>query len=110
MWRELLKILRKNRNHLILLGWFIVKQSRVQVIKDRLLSIDVERQNRAHFVCKVIPPQCPFERDVRFLNWTVHIPPLCHFNPFYSELTTLRFRALSYLSDVCGEDVTPYCH
>jgi hypothetical protein len=37
-----------------------------------------------------------------------HVPPLCELNPFYNELVFLRFRALSYLSDVCGEDVTKY--
>ncbi len=87
-----------------------MKQSRLQSLKDKLLAVDVENQHRAHFVCKVIPPQCPFERNIRIFKWTLHIPPLCHLNPFYNELVTLRFRALSYLSDVCGEDVTHYCH
>ncbi|WP_333254065.1 MULTISPECIES: Mo-dependent nitrogenase C-terminal domain-containing protein [unclassified Microcoleus] len=27
----------------------------------------------------------------------------------YEELVGLRFRLLSFLADVCGEDVTPYC-
>ncbi|MDE5116162.1 MAG: nitrogenase, partial [Trichodesmium sp. St2_bin2_1] len=29
--------------------------------------------------------------------------------PLYNELIHLRFRALCYLADVCGEDITSYC-
>ncbi|WP_069791510.1 Mo-dependent nitrogenase C-terminal domain-containing protein [Cyanobacterium sp. IPPAS B-1200] len=36
------------------------------------------------------------------------IPPLCKFNPLYEDLMMLRFRALSFLSEI-GEDITPYC-
>ena len=64
----------------------------------------------ARFLCKMIPPQCPFERDVKlFGRKVVHIPPLCKLNPLYDQLVGLRFRALSYLADDCGEDVSPYC-
>ncbi|MBD3881818.1 Mo-dependent nitrogenase C-terminal domain-containing protein [Phormidium tenue FACHB-886] len=64
----------------------------------------------AHFLCKSIPSQCPFERDIKLFNRTLfHIPPLCKLNPVYDEVVALRFRALCYLADVCGEDVTPYC-
>ncbi|MDY7024694.1 MAG: Mo-dependent nitrogenase C-terminal domain-containing protein, partial [Cyanobacteriota bacterium] len=38
----------------------------------------------------------------------IHIPPLCKLNPVYDELISLRFRALCYLADECGEDITPY--
>lgn len=70
----------------------------------------IEVQNRvvAHLVCRVIPCCCPFERDISILRWTMHIPALCELNPVYFELVSLRFRALSYLVDVCGEDVTRY--
>jgi hypothetical protein len=58
----------------------------------------------------MIPAQCPFERDVKlFGHKIVHIPPLCKLNPIYEQLVGLRFRALSYLADDCGEDVSPYC-
>jgi hypothetical protein len=60
-------------------------------------------------LCKMIPSQCPFERDVTlFGRKIVHIPPLCKINPLYEQMVGLRFRALSYLADDCGEDVTPY--
>jgi hypothetical protein len=61
-------------------------------------------------LCKLIPAQCPFERDVKFFGHTLfHIPPLCKLNPLYEEVVALRFRGLCYLADECGEDVTPYC-
>ncbi|HTL89856.1 MAG TPA: Mo-dependent nitrogenase C-terminal domain-containing protein [Leptolyngbya sp.] len=64
----------------------------------------------ARFLCRMIPPQCPFERDIKlFGHKVVHIPPLCKLNPLYEQLVGIRFRALSYLADECGEDVTPYC-
>ncbi|MFM7367118.1 MAG: Mo-dependent nitrogenase C-terminal domain-containing protein, partial [Sphaerospermopsis kisseleviana] len=37
-----------------------------------------------------------------------HIPAICQINPLYNEVVGLRFRALSYLVDECGEDVTQY--
>jgi hypothetical protein len=58
----------------------------------------------------MIPPQCPFERDVTlFGHKVVHIPPMCKLNPLYDQLVGLRFRALSYLADDCKEDVSQYC-
>lgn len=38
----------------------------------------------------------------------ITIPPLCQLNPFYEEVVMLRFRALTYLSDVCQEDISQY--
>ncbi|APB33843.1 Tellurite resistance protein [Gloeomargarita lithophora Alchichica-D10] len=54
----------------------------------------------AHFLCRMIPAQCPFEQDVvLFGRKIVHIPPMCKLNPLYEQLVGLRFRALSYLAD-----------
>lgn len=78
-------------------------------IKDWLEGMEVKDPRLAKFVCKVIPPQCPFERDINLFGRTVaHIPPLCKLNPLYEQFTMLRFRSLSYLADDCGEDVTKY--
>lgn len=64
----------------------------------------------AHLICTLIPAYCPFERDVTmFGHMLFHIPALCKLNPVYEQLVELRFRALSFLADECGEDVTPYC-
>ncbi|WP_442957263.1 Mo-dependent nitrogenase C-terminal domain-containing protein [Phormidium sp. CCY1219] len=61
----------------------------------------------ARLICKFIPSQCPFERDIAlFGRQILHIPPLCKFNPFYEEFVSLRFRALCYLADECGEDIS----
>lgn len=70
----------------------------------------IDNPQFAHLVCRMIPAQCPFERDVVFLGRTLfHVPPLCKLNPFYEQLIELRFEALSFLANECGEDVTPYC-
>ena len=79
-------------------------------VKEWLDQMDIHDPSVARFLCKMIPPQCPFERDVKlFGRKVVHIPPMCKLNPLYEQLVGLRFRALSYLADDCGEDVTPYC-
>uniref|UniRef100_B8HM92 Mo-dependent nitrogenase family protein n=1 Tax=Cyanothece sp. (strain PCC 7425 / ATCC 29141) TaxID=395961 RepID=B8HM92_CYAP4 len=62
----------------------------------------------AHLICRLIPCTCPFERDINLWGQIYHIPPLCKLNPLYNELISLRFRALSYLTDVCHEDVGRY--
>ena len=78
-------------------------------VKDWLEGMEVKDPRLAKFVCKVIPPQCPFERDINLFGRTIaHIPALCKLNPLYEQFTMLRFRSLSYLADECGEDVTKY--
>jgi len=64
----------------------------------------------AHKICAIIPTQCPFARDVKLFRRTIlTIPPLCKLNPLYDEVVGLRFRAICYLADECGEDVSSYC-
>lgn len=78
-------------------------------VKDWLDEMDVQDPRVARFICKMVPPQCPFERDVKlFGHKIVHIPPLCKLNPLYEQLVGLRFRALSYLADDCKEDISEY--
>jgi tellurite resistance protein len=78
-------------------------------VKDWLEGMEVKDPRLAKFICKVIPPQCPFERDINLFGRKVaHIPPLCKLNPLYEQFTMLRFRSLSYLADECGEDVTKF--
>lgn len=77
--------------------------------REWLDQLEVQDPRLARFICKLIPSQCPFERDVTlFKRKIVHIPAMCKLNPLYEQLVGLRFRALSYLADDCGEDVTPY--
>ncbi len=79
-------------------------------MRNWLDGMQVHDPKVAKFLCRLIPPQCPFERDIKlFGRKIVHIPPLCKLNPLYDQLVGLRFRALSYLADECKEDITPYC-
>lgn len=79
-------------------------------LRQWLDNIKVSNDKQAHAICKHIPAQCPFERDVNLFGRTLlHIPPLCKLNPLYDELVGLRFRALCYLADECGEDISQYC-
>ena len=81
-----------------------------QPIRQWLDQIEVKDADFARSLCKIIPAQCPFERDIKVFGRTLfHIPPMCKLNPVYDEVVALRFRALCYLADVCGEDVSPYC-
>lgn len=78
----------------------------LETARQWLDAVEVHNRKLAHFLCHVIPSQCPFERDIKFLGRQVaHIPPLCKLNPFYEQLVGLRFRALCYLVEQCGETI-----
>jgi Mo-dependent nitrogenase C-terminus len=82
----------------------------LQPLRQRVDSIQVRDRQLAHRLCKLIPSQCPFERDVKLFGKTLfHIPPMCKLNPLYDEVVGLRFRAMCYLADECAEDVSQYC-
>ena len=79
-------------------------------LRNWLDNIQVRDRLLAHRLCKYIPAQCPFERDVKVFGKTLfHIPPMCKLNPVYEEVVGLRFRAMCYLDDTCGEDISQYC-
>jgi Mo-dependent nitrogenase C-terminus len=79
-------------------------------VRQWLDNLEIRNPKMARILCHFIPAQCPFERDVKLFGRIVaHIPPLCKLNPFYEQVAALRFRALCYLADQCGEDVSSYC-
>lgn len=78
-------------------------------LRQWLDNFNVRDPKVAHFIAKLVPSQCPFERDIAIFGHVVaHIPPLCKLNPLYEELISLRFRSLCYLADECGEDIQAY--
>jgi Mo-dependent nitrogenase C-terminus len=82
----------------------------LQPTRTWLDNLEVTDRETAHMICKSIPSQCPFERTIKFFGRPIlHIPPLCKLNPLYDQFVGLRFRALCYLADVCGEDISCYC-
>ncbi|MDJ0733294.1 MAG: Mo-dependent nitrogenase C-terminal domain-containing protein [Nostocaceae cyanobacterium] len=79
-------------------------------LRQWLDSLEIQNRKLAKFIAKLIPAQCPFERDIIIFGRKVaHIPPMCKLNPLYEQLVFLRFRALCYLVDQCGEDIQSYC-
>jgi len=83
---------------------------RLGFIRNRLERLEIQDPKLARFVCKIIPAQCPFERDIKLFGRQIaHIPPLCKLNPLYEQLVGLRFKALCYLADECQEDISAYC-
>lgn len=86
-------------------GWDFLRP-----LRKWLDNIQVSDRLLAHRLCKYIPAQCPFERDVKVFGKTLfHIPPMCKLNPLYEEVVGLRFKAMCYLADTCGEDISQYC-
>lgn len=80
----------------------------LHITRQRIDAIEVDNPQMARRLSQLIPAQCPFEQDIRLFGKTIfHIPPLCKLNPFYDQLMNLRFRALIFLADVCGENITP---
>lgn len=79
-------------------------------LRRQVDKFQVRDRQLAHRLCQLIPSQCPFERDLKLFGKTLfHIPPMCKLNPLYEEVVSLRFRAMCYLADECGEDVSQYC-
>lgn len=70
------------------------------LVRQWLEAIEIHNTKIAHLLCKLIPAQCPFERDiVVFGHKQIHIPLMCKLNPLDEELVGLRFKALCYLID-----------
>ncbi|MFM7362988.1 MAG: Mo-dependent nitrogenase C-terminal domain-containing protein [Cuspidothrix sp.] len=81
----------------------------LQKVRQWFDNIEINNPELARLIAKLIPAQCPFERDIIvFGNKIGHIPPLCKFNPLYEQFVGLRFRALCYLVDKCDEDIQSY--
>ena len=79
-------------------------------LRQWLDSLEIQNRKFAQVIARLIPAQCPFERSiVLFGHKIAQIPPLCKLNPLYEQLVGLRFRALCYLVDCCGEDIQSYC-
>ena len=73
-------------------------------VRQWLDGVEIDDRQLAHLLCKMIPAQCPFERDVTLFGRKIaHIPPMCKLNPLYDQFIGLRFRSLCYLVDECGE-------
>ena len=78
-------------------------------LRNWVNAFNINTPQRAHRIARLIPAQCPFERDIVVLGKPIaHIPPLCKLNPLYEETVALRFRALCYLADECGHDISAY--
>ena len=90
--------------------WKQKKSTLLSPLRIWLDNVKVRDRTLAHRLCKFIPTQCPFERKIQLFGHTIlNIPPLCKLNPLYDEVVALRFRAICYLADECGEDVSSYC-
>ncbi|GAB4536877.1 MAG: hypothetical protein Tsb0014_25060 [Pleurocapsa sp.] len=91
----------QNRNQKSLNPW--------QLLQKWLEGLEITEEQTARRIIKLIPAQCPFEREIKVFNRVIiRIPALCKFNPLYEQLIGLRFRALCFLVDSCNEDITPY--
>jgi len=89
------------------------KQKSINLLKSLqqwLDNLEIQEEQTARRIVRLIPAQCPFAKNIRVRGRIIlSIPPLCKLNPVYEQLVALRFRALCFLADCCGEDITPYC-
>ncbi|ACK68802.1 Mo-dependent nitrogenase family protein [Gloeothece citriformis PCC 7424] len=87
----------------------IPQNTLVDLIKTWIDNLNVNNPNLAYLICQLIPSQCPFEQTIYWFGKKIlYIPPLCKLNPFYEEFVGLRFRALCYLADECGQDISQF--
>lgn len=76
-------------------------------VQNWLDHIEFQQADRARLTARLIPASCPFARDIKFMGRLLFsIPPMCKLNPLYLQLLGLRMRAVTYLADELGEDVT----
>ncbi|MBD2211939.1 Mo-dependent nitrogenase C-terminal domain-containing protein [Nostoc linckia FACHB-104] len=89
----------------------MMKLVSLQKLVDKWIdAIEFHNPHVAQFLCQIIPARCPFEQEIKLFRYSLfRIPSLCKLNPIYEQLVSLRFKALSYLANECGEDVTRYC-
>ena len=81
----------------------------LQPIRRWIDALEVKDPTLARRIARLVPAQCPFERDVVVFGHIVaHIPPMCKLNPLYDQVVGLRFRALCFLADECGEDISAF--
>lgn len=79
-------------------------------LRHWLDHLEIHDRHVAHCIAKMIPAQCPFERNITCFGRAIgHIPPLCKLNPIYDQLIGLRFRSLCYLVEKWDEDISLYC-
>lgn len=82
----------------------------VHFFQQLIDKLEIKQEQTARLIVKLIPAQCPFAREIQVFGKVIfRIPPLCKFNPLYEQLIALRFRALCFLADQCGEDIMSYC-
>jgi len=75
-------------------------QGLLDQLKAWLDGLDPGEPAVARCLVRLIPDQCPFERDVKlFGHKLVHIPPMCKINPLYDQLVALRLRCLTFLAE-----------
>jgi len=73
----------------------------LQRLRNYLNHLEIRDPKIAKLICQLVPPSCPFERRIKLWGKTLLvIPPLCHLNPLYNELISLRFRALNLLNEI----------
>ncbi|MCP6760139.1 MAG: Mo-dependent nitrogenase C-terminal domain-containing protein [Fischerella sp. CENA71] len=93
-----------------ILTQIITKNDFLSLVRKWLNSGTICNAHQAHLLCKIIPAQCPFERNIVIFNYKLfRIPPMCKLNPLYEEVVSLRFKALCYLAEECGENITESC-
>ncbi len=85
-----------------------VQDNWISFLKTQIDRVQITRPSQARWLCTLLPSSCPFERDFTLCGRSFHSPALCKFNPLFPQLMFLRYRALTYLADVCGEDVTRF--
>ena len=89
---------------------FSIRIDLLYPVKKWLDNLKIKDSTTAHRICKLIPSQCPFARDIVIFDRKIAtIPPLCKLNPLYENLIALKFRSMMYLEDICGEDISAYC-
>jgi len=85
--------------------WGVMVENLPSVIIPALYPKTWSRELAEKWI-ELIPPKCPFERQVWWGEHLVlYIPPLCPLNPLSSQLYAIRLKAQTYLASLPPESV-----
>lgn len=99
-----------NIEHQFINAWTGLTFDMLKPLRQWLNHCEIASLTQARWICRLVPAQCPFQRDIQLGQFIqFEVPPLCKLNPLYEEVVSLRFRALGYLADNAPDDVCRYC-
>jgi hypothetical protein len=82
--------------------WWAIFMSHYPQISLKIFDRLYDRYKVFRNLVEKLPKKCPFERQIWYNDILIlYIPALCTFNPFYTQLMTLKLKSLeNYVTEL----------